>query len=454
MITVTYFFAGFMGEMFLTLHRTFRIRDEQNEAAVPGFATHLETSLATFSLLTTGAAFGAYYALLRGTTFGGGGLFHPDALTGIALGLAALHGMLSTATPARLFGRSSMLQAAALVTIVVLLALGQVAVTLAWMVMAAAMAGLTWGRKNEGARVWAVVLFALAVARLFTLDLLDPALRRVIFAVGSQEVTWWLLVAWAGVLVAHGIGWLFEAADSVSQATKDLGKVVSIAGTVLFVIAGTVVWHDIALTLLWIASTAALLGLAPVAKRLAYGEQGAGVLLLAAVKWLVWDGLRPALERWDQPVVTVWPVLNLTALAGVLLVGLLIWGRRWVAEEMRRTLWVAAGVVAFALANFETLRAVDYTSTSFADFATAKVVALSVLWGVIGLGAVVVGFSRKWRELRYAALGLLGVTLLKILFVDLAHARPVYRILSFLVVGVMLLCVSFVYHRHETGRAE
>jgi hypothetical protein len=32
--------------------------------------------------------------------------------------------------------------------------------------------------------------------------------------------------------------------------------------------------------------------------------------------------------------------------------------------------------------------------------------------------------------------------------------RPVYRILSFMVVGLMLLCVSFVYHRQETERVE
>jgi uncharacterized membrane protein len=453
-ITVTYFLAGFMGEMFLTLHRAFRIRDPQDEGAVPVFAANLETSLATFSMLTTGAALGAYYALLRGATFAGGGLFHPDALTGIALGLAALHGMLAVATPARLFGRSSVLQAAALVTIAVPLALGQVAITLAWLVMAAAMAGLAWGRKNDTARVWAVVLLGLAVARLFTLDLLDPRLHRVMFALGSQEVTGWLIVAWAGVLVAHGMGWLFEAADSVGDFTKDLGKGVSIAGTVIFVVAAALAWHDVGLTLLWIAGAAVLVGLAPLAKRLGYGEQGAGVLLLAGVKWFVWDGLRPALGRWGQPVVTVWPVLNPTALAGLLLIVLLVVGRRWVREEMRRAMLVAAGAVAFALANFETLRLVDYSSASFADFATAKVVALSVLWGVTGLAAVVVGFAKGLRELRYAALGLLGVTLVKILFVDLAQVRPVYRILSFLATGVLLLCVSFVYHRHETGRAE
>jgi uncharacterized membrane protein len=74
-------------------------------------------------------------------------------------------------------------------------------------------------------------------------------------------------------------------------------------------------------------------------------------------------------------------------------------------------------------------------------------VALSVLWGVIGLASVVVGFARHVRPLRYAGLGLFGVTLVKILFVDMASVPPVYRILSFIAVGAVLLCTSFVYHK-------
>jgi uncharacterized membrane protein len=452
-ITVTYFFAGFMGEMFLTLHRAFRIRNERDEGATPAFALNLETSLATFSLLTTGAAFGAYYALLRGTTFGGNGLFHPDALTGIALGLAALHGMLTVATPAKLFSRSSMLQAAALVTIAVPLALGQVAITLAWIVMAVAMSGLAWGRKNQTARVWAVVLLGLAVARLFALDAFDARLKGVMFPVGSQEVTGWLMLAWVGVLAAQGMAWLL-AGDPVLEETRPWGRALSIAGTVMFGLTAVMAWHGVGLTLLWIVGAAVLTGLAPWGKRLRYAEQGAALLLLAGLKWFMVDGVGPVVNGWDQPEASMWPVFNATALAGALLMGLMVWSARQLDARWRKLLGISAGLVGFALVNFETLRMMDYCQAQFADFATAKVVALSVLWGVIGLGAVVVGFSRKWRELRYAALGLLGVTLVKILFVDLAHVRPVYRILSFMVVGLMLLCVSFVYHRQETERVE
>jgi uncharacterized membrane protein len=147
------------------------------------------------------------------------------------------------------------------------------------------------------------------------------------------------------------------------------------------------------------------------------------------------------------------PVLNGVAMVGVVIIVLvaLLW--RWEARSCgrREIAAVVLGVLGFAWLNFEVVRLVDYFSAAFADFVTAKQVALSVLWGVVGLVAVVVGFARALRPLRYAALGLLGVTLGKILFVDLAQVRPVYRILSFVAVGALLLCVSFVYHRHDGG---
>ncbi|HEX8322468.1 MAG TPA: DUF2339 domain-containing protein, partial [Tepidisphaeraceae bacterium] len=49
------------------------------------------------------------------------------------------------------------------------------------------------------------------------------------------------------------------------------------------------------------------------------------------------------------------------------------------------------------------------------------------------------------RPLRFATLGLLGVTLLKLTLVDLAGAGTGWRILSFLGLGVLLLATSVLY---------
>jgi uncharacterized membrane protein len=48
---------------------------------------------------------------------------------------------------------------------------------------------------------------------------------------------------------------------------------------------------------------------------------------------------------------------------------------------------------------------------------------------------------------RYAALGLFGLTVIKVFAVDLGAVTTAYRILSFLVLGVVLLLVSLVYQK-------
>ena len=169
-------------------------------------------------------------------------------------------------------------------------------------------------------------------------------------------------------------------------------------------------------------------------------------LVVVAVKWLAVDGAEVVTREVVQLAAA--PGFNLVALAGLVVIGLGVWLGRMMREDLRTGVWVGAAVLAFAWLNFETLRAVDYFADRFVDPGTAKQVAVSVLWGLLGLGGVIVGFAKRVRPVRYAALGLLGVTLVKILFVDLAQVRPVYRILSFLAVGGLLLCVSFVYHKH------
>lgn len=458
-LAVAFFFTGFMAEAFLTLHRAFRARDKNDQSAAPGFISTLETSLATMSMLTTAAAFAAYYALLRGATFDSpAGFFHLDPIAAIAVGLAALHVMIARTTPSRQFARSSLLQTAALVTLAIPLALGHVAITLAWLVLAAALAALGWRRENRAVRAWAIILLGLALARLFTLDRIDASLQTALFHIRSQEVTTWLILAWASAALAHVVGWLMLPAkttsDALAKAQPPTLHAIELTalGTLVFFVAAIMAWHGVGLTLLWIAGAITLTSLAPWGRRLLYPQHAAVLLFITGIKWIALDNVAPIAASWDQPLTSMWPLFNAMALAGVLLTGSLVWLARSLDKQIRPTLLAAAGVVAFALANFETLRTVDYFAPSFADFATAKVVALSVLWGLIGLAAVVIGFAAQLRPLRYAALALLGVTLAKILLVDLAQVRPVYRILSYLAVGGLLLCVSFVYHRHEEQR--
>jgi uncharacterized membrane protein len=72
---------------------------------------------------------------------------------------------------------------------------------------------------------------------------------------------------------------------------------------------------------------------------------------------------------------------------------------------------------------------------------------LTVAWGVQGLALLAVGFPARERPLRLAGLALLLGCISKLFIYDLRHLETLYRILSFLALGVILLGVSWIYTR-------
>src|SRR5207302_10669690 len=81
----------------------------------------------------------------------------------------------------------------------------------------------------------------------------------------------------------------------------------------------------------------------------------------------------------------------------------------------------------------------------FGDPALAQQVAVSIFWSLFAIGAVVAGFRRRAAGLRYFGLALFGVTLLKVLVVDLGQVKYGYRVLALLGLGLLLLATSVLY---------
>ena len=82
-----------------------------------------------------------------------------------------------------------------------------------------------------------------------------------------------------------------------------------------------------------------------------------------------------------------------------------------------------------------------------AEISWTTQVGLSVLWTLYAAAALAWGFLRSAPAVRYGALALFGLTVLKVFLVDLSAVRTAYRILSFLILGVVLLLVSLVYQK-------
>jgi uncharacterized membrane protein len=108
----------------------------------------------------------------------------------------------------------------------------------------------------------------------------------------------------------------------------------------------------------------------------------------------------------------------------------------------------------FELLLFLSLSLEVYTwgSRMFTDATRAGWMAqmdLSILWGIYAIVLLVSGFWRRSRGMRLTALGLFGVTALKLLVVDLAVLDQIYRILSFLITGLLMIGASYLYNRVE-----
>jgi len=71
----------------------------------------------------------------------------------------------------------------------------------------------------------------------------------------------------------------------------------------------------------------------------------------------------------------------------------------------------------------------------------------SALWMAYGAMLMVVGFWRRSAFVRWQALFLIAATIVKVFVYDVSQLDRGYRIVSFIVLGVLLLAISFVYQR-------
>ena len=71
----------------------------------------------------------------------------------------------------------------------------------------------------------------------------------------------------------------------------------------------------------------------------------------------------------------------------------------------------------------------------------------SAVWMFYGAALMVIGFWKQQQFLRWQAMVLVAATILKVFIYDVSALDKGYRILSFLVLGAILLAISFLYQR-------
>lgn len=70
-----------------------------------------------------------------------------------------------------------------------------------------------------------------------------------------------------------------------------------------------------------------------------------------------------------------------------------------------------------------------------------------VLWGALSFVILIIGIRRNWKQLRIIALSLLGITILKLFIYDINNVSETGKIIAFILLGVLILIISFVYQK-------
>jgi uncharacterized membrane protein len=148
------------------------------------------------------------------------------------------------------------------------------------------------------------------------------------------------------------------------------------------------------------------------------------------------------------------PLLNPMDIAiGLVLLTILIWLRPF-DETAGRRAWRfapaswALGLTVFIWLNSAWFRTahhwlhVPFSEHAMLGSQTVQT-GLAVLWGIAGLGAMLLGNRLAQRRFWFVGAALMAAVVLKLFLVDLSSTGTLERIVSFLSVGVLLLVVGY-----------
>jgi uncharacterized membrane protein len=250
----------------------------------------------------------------------------------------------------------------------------------------------------------------------------------------AAEATTWVL----GVAAAHlGLG----LATLRGRISRQIGALLIALATAVSAIGFALALSGPALVVGWAVHAVLLAWLAERTQDERATVGAIGFLVLALGHVLVFeappDALANGLDNAAKGLIGIAVVALAAALSSRFALGRLApW--REILESAAGALLVYLGSVAI----------VDASGASAASGTTQSgQLLLSAFWSAAGVAAVVAGLVADRRRLRLGGLGLLGIAIVKVFLVDLATLESIYRVGSFVGLGLLLIGCAFAYQR-------
>lgn len=343
-------------------------------------------------------------------------------------------------------------------------------ITAAWAVLAVMGLWMSLKLKSNFLRFVAYIIYGLTLFRLFTFD------RNGFAMIYSTTAEYWQLFLdrflSLGMITLSGLAGYFllkheEGGDARLDPDNDLPvklyRNVGIrfffwASFVLIAVYLQIEFYRLGrffyqpmiqplVSVVWTAAALFMLGMYLRAKEKVYLTVMFIVLTVLAFKLFVIDG-----NAWNfaenftyrtatYPLWALMRALDFLPMLGVLLLGCRLPDGK--PESVVKAFgWFFAGML-FFYTTFE------LNTFLFEYLPGFRFGGISILWGIFALACITRGIKKQAKGMRYAGLVLFLIVALKVFFVDLRSLSQIYRIIAFIIMGLVILGGAVIYIRFK-----
>ena len=338
-------------------------------------------------------------------------------------------------------------------------------VTMGWAAEGAAIVWLGLRERRDWLRAGGLVLLAVSALRLFDLQFAPRSLDQMVLL--NQPVACSLFV----IGLIYGLAWLHHRRNDDGRYSMEIGAALVAAQLLTLSLATSeidaywemnaestwLVARDGPRSMVWAAAGVAIAWLGLV-RRQRWMRVIGGVLVTIAIGLMIWLLLAAA------PFTYV-VIANSRAMAGIVVIALLYGLARLyakhgqpgaVTDQVYALLVLAANALMLLLLTSEasaywrvhdamTARGFEVREDQF-----AREMTLSITWALYATALIVAGIRKRYAPIRYLAMVIFAVTIGKVFAFDLPQLGEIYRVLSIIGLGVMLLVSSYLYHRFRS----
>lgn len=147
-----------------------------------------------------------------------------------------------------------------------------------------------------------------------------------------------------------------------------------------------------------------------------------------------------------------WPVINgvtMTYGTGILLAAWAVYSRQWLVQTHFYKL--LGFVLLFTFVSLTVRQYFHGNGLAVGAMGSGEFYAYSVAWLVTGLGLLTVGIMKQNKTVRIASLVFMLLTIGKVFLFDAAELEGLYRVFSFLGLGLSLIGLSYFYTKFVFG---